>query len=102
MSETPIPMILYCPNCGRQHIDAPDEAKGWSNPDHKSHACPCGCTWRPADVCTTGVAAIKTCGKNDNWIFDELVPANIAQRKPITDLDAVGTHGYKATVEKWK
>lgn len=80
VSRSPIPMILYCPNCGRQHVDAPDEAKGWSNPPHRSHLCPCGCVFRPADVCTVGVESIKTCGKEDNWIFAYPEPAIIAER----------------------
>lgn len=76
----PIPMILYCPNCGSQHVDkdeAPydmagisdDAAREWTNPPHRSHLCAnCGCIWRPADVATTGVAAIKTAGKADTWV----------------------------------
>jgi hypothetical protein len=61
----PIPMVLHCPKCGKQHIDEPSE--GWDNPPHKSHLCHgCGCIWRPADVPTTGVAATVTVGKADN------------------------------------
>jgi hypothetical protein len=76
--EAPIPMILYCPKCGVQHIDAPethdmvvggvvvDKVELWENPPHRSHLCHgCGNIWRPADVPTEGVAAIKTCGAND-------------------------------------
>lgn len=60
----PIPMILFCPACRCQHIDAPEE--NWTNPPHRSHLCKfCGWVWRPADVFTTGVAEIKTRGKND-------------------------------------
>ncbi len=83
----PIPMILYCPNCFRQHIDKPEpcyhcgnpDRDGcglmdagyrcikWDNPPHRSHLCAhCGHIWRPADVCTTGVERIETKGKNDN------------------------------------
>ena len=76
----PIDMVLYCPNCGTQHVDAPEPAKpwtydpetvyvSWSNPPHRSHLCHgCGCVWRPADVPTNGVAAIKTVGKADTWV----------------------------------
>jgi len=80
--NTPIPMILYCPACGLQHIDAPDPepvthagyevvevSPRWTNPPHRSHLCQapgCGHVWRPADVCTTGVAAIRTKGKADS------------------------------------
>lgn len=39
----------------------------WDNPPHRSHKCSgCGHIWRPADVCTNGVAAVKTVGKNDS------------------------------------
>lgn len=48
----PIDMVLYCPKCGEQHIDAPiycDHVRRsctdvgcsgpWTNPPHKSHLC---------------------------------------------------------------
>lgn len=60
-SVIPIPMVLHCPRCGTQHIDAPEtdneyerriaspnetsETQGdnieprWTNPPHKSHLC---------------------------------------------------------------
>lgn len=86
----PIDMVLHCPACGVQHIDAaepirmaPPEAPDmsalgssirgelnpsrWKNPPHRSHLCHgCGHIWRPADVPTNGVAAVKTQGKNDS------------------------------------
>jgi hypothetical protein len=81
----PIDMILHCPACGMQHVDAPESGSrilyadepindqshgtlpGWANPPHRSHLCSgCGHIWRPADVPTNGVAAIKTQGKNDS------------------------------------
>jgi hypothetical protein len=59
-------MILHCPFCRRQHVDAPSEAEGWTNPPHKSHLCSgCGCIWRPADVPTVGVERIATRGQRD-------------------------------------
>lgn len=88
----PIPMVLYCPACGAQHIDKADPlcentagcafgAHGpngetqcgycgspppWSNPPHRSHECQkCHFTFRPADVPTTGVERIETKGKLD-------------------------------------
>lgn len=71
----PIDMVLHCPKCGMQHIDGRepwvDNAVGqdknlWTNPPHRSHLCHgCGHIWRPADVPTNGVAAVKTKGKND-------------------------------------
>lgn len=67
----PLDMILYCPNCGRQHIDAPDErTPGWVNKPHRSHLChdpECQCIWRPADFCTNGVESLLTEGQNDTW-----------------------------------
>lgn len=78
MSDTtPIDMILHCPACGMQHIDGYEginlqNADGgnrdkWTNPPHRSHLCHgCGHIWRPADVPTNGVAAIKTKGENDS------------------------------------
>lgn len=85
---TSIDMILHCPECGDQHIDAPEtdaqytarlhesswwelggtQPERWLNPPHKSHFCGhCRCIWRTADVETNGVAQIKTRGKADNW-----------------------------------
>lgn len=65
---TPIPMVLHCPKCGLQHVDAPAPDKDWTNPPHKSHLCHgCGLVWRPADVATTGVASITSAGKDDTW-----------------------------------
>lgn len=70
----PVPMLLFCPECGTQHIDAPEEpvdnmdVKVWTNPPHRSHLCHnCNCIWRPADVPTVGVASINTRGAADNW-----------------------------------
>lgn len=89
-ARLPIDMVLYCPQCGRQHIDeptgcdmgmgcseagicyatnngAPERCTLWTNPPHKSHLCAgCGFIWRPADVPTNGVWAIETRGKEDS------------------------------------
>ena len=75
----PIDMVLHCPACGMQHIDEVEElpmpmpgssfegSAGWANPPHRSHLCHgCGHIWRPADVPTNGVEAVKTCGKADS------------------------------------
>lgn len=65
--DTPIDMVLYCPACGLQHIDA--EEDGWDNPPHRSHLCHgCKHVWRPADVPTNGVAAVATTGSKDSPI----------------------------------
>jgi len=65
----PIDMLLFCPMCGIQHVDEPDErTEGWTNPAHRSHLCHgCGCIWRPADVPMNGVVRIATVGKADTW-----------------------------------
>lgn len=83
-AAAPIPMILFCPNCGVQHIDAeephkpeclarlsfstdaPCTCERWTNPSHLSHLCHyCAHVWRPADVATTGVPEITTKGGRD-------------------------------------
>ncbi|PTT41475.1 hypothetical protein DBR23_05880, partial [Acidovorax sp. HMWF018] len=72
----PIDMVLFCPACGTQHIDASEPpvefepgAAQWNNPPHRSHLCHgCGHIWRPADVPTNGVKAVKTTGKADSPI----------------------------------
>lgn len=68
----PIDMVLHCPKCGLQHIDAPDDrTPDWKNEPHRSHLChnpACGYIWRPADVPTNGVQAVKTKGKADSPI----------------------------------
>ena len=71
-----IDMVLHCPKCGMQHVDAPEKASerepvlyadAWTNPPHRSHLCHgCGHIWRPADVPTNGVQAVKTTGKADS------------------------------------
>lgn len=85
LSSEPAPMLLYCPNCGTQHIDAPEEREidrgshidmtcNWTNPPHRSHLChACETTWRPADIATTGVAVIQTHGKSDTWVATAVV-----------------------------
>lgn len=86
----PIDMVLHCPACGMQHIDAPsDDAYDgnpptWNNPPHRSHLCHgCGHVWRPADVPTNGVAAVKTKGKNDTAIAT--LRTAIAEAKKVAD-----------------
>lgn len=66
----PLDMVLHCPACGMQHIDAPDDrTPDWKNEPHRSHLCHgCGHIWRPADVPTNGVLATRTKGKADSPI----------------------------------
>lgn len=83
--SVPVDMVLHCPACGVQHVDAPEYETdpsmlaagithkafdGWTNPPHRSHLChACNHIWRPADVPTNGVAAVKTRGSADNQII---------------------------------
>lgn len=87
--DKPIDMILHCPRCHTQHVDAPDDSRGpikcqrtpecaepcgewcgWTNPPHRSHKCHhCNMIWRPADVYTNGVEKIKTKGANDTLVL---------------------------------
>jgi len=50
--KAPVPMLLWCPDCGERHID-----KGaFATKPHHTHACQhCGHCWRPAVVPTVGV-----------------------------------------------
>lgn len=51
MSE-PIPMLLWCPECGDRHIDIGE----FATKVHHTHACQsCGMVWRPAIIPTFGV-----------------------------------------------
>lgn len=48
----PIPMLIWCPECGKRHIDRGK----WAEKPHHTHACQhCGNVWRPAIQCTVGV-----------------------------------------------
>lgn len=50
--HVPIPMLLWCPDCGARHVDEGE----WSKRVHHTHACQdCGMAWRPAAVPTVGV-----------------------------------------------
>lgn len=50
--QRPIPILLWCPECGSRHIDA----GVFASKPHHTHACQgCGHVWRPAIVYTVGV-----------------------------------------------
>ncbi len=58
LRDVGIPCELFCPQCGAQHVDAPDTEQGWDNPPHRTHKChACGHLWRPYPVATFGVLA---------------------------------------------
>lgn len=90
----PIPMILFCPECGFQHVDRaspPDHEIRWTNPPHRSHLCEeCGHIWRPADVATVGVAELPShrLGTNDS-------------RPPRRLLSGRCTHGCDGPAPRW-
>ncbi len=103
--EVPIDMVLHCPACGMQHIDRPDPpsqyagmdgtSNEWTCPPHRSHLCRpedggCGHIWRPADVPTNGVAAVKTKGKADSPIATPAEP------------DAARVEADRRDAERWR
>ncbi len=52
MMDEPIPMLLWCPECGTRHVDEGE----FTTKSHHTHACQtCGMVWRPAIVPTVGV-----------------------------------------------
>jgi len=74
LGGVPIPMLLYCPKCNTQHVDAPAPDRGWENPPHRSHYCEaivdgvaCAHHWRPSDYYTTGVVKLDTVGMTDGF-----------------------------------
>ena len=82
--ERPIDMVLHCPECGAQHIDAVTET--WPNEPHRTHLCgACGYRWRPADVATNGVAAVKTRGKDDSPIVVPMARPRVPDFEAIKD-----------------
>lgn len=126
--HAPIDMVLPCPRCGRLHIDAPEpepecncrvpeyEGAGqhattcsvfrevWTNPPHRSHKCHgCGLIWRPADVPTNGVAAVKTRGEKDSPDDgDERITGDGLMRLGLTGGPILYRHGVgNVAVKVW-
>jgi len=53
-ASVPIPMLLWCPECGERHVVLDRFAT--EDGAHHTHACQhCGHVWRPARVATVGV-----------------------------------------------
>ena len=49
---SPIPMLIWRPECGERHVDQGE----FKTKPHHTHACQqCGHVWRPAIVATVGV-----------------------------------------------
>lgn len=64
--EKPVDMILYCPECGTQHIDKPDPSMNWLNPPHRKHLCLyCGHLWKPSYMNTNGVLVLREIDSDD-------------------------------------
>lgn len=88
-AQAPIDMILFCPKCHEQHIDAPepdnckncgavsyfhtappqakrangacDNFEPWLNAPHKKHRCHnCNHVFKPANVATNGVESLQS------------------------------------------
>lgn len=58
-ADAPIDMLLFCPRCNKQHVDAPQPEQGWTNPPHATHTCQhCGLLWRPSNENTNGAQSI--------------------------------------------
>lgn len=56
LRDVGVPCELFCPQCGYQHVDAPEPENGWTNPPHRKHLCHrCGHVWQPYPVATFGV-----------------------------------------------
>lgn len=52
VDQKPVPMLLWCPECGERHVDEGE----FATKSHHTHACQhCGHVWRPAIVATCGV-----------------------------------------------
>jgi hypothetical protein len=67
-ADSPVDLLIFCPNCCTQHIDQPQPEKHWDNPPHRSHECQyCGHVWRPSDTYTNGVASIQSKGQRDGF-----------------------------------
>lgn len=62
----PVPLLLWCPECGKRHVDH----GVFASKAHHTHACQyCGHVWRPAVVKTVGVQFLP--GFRSEEITDE-------------------------------
>lgn len=76
MNDTPVPLILHCPDCRTRHVDEGE----WADRVHHTHSCQnCGLTWRPAVVPTVGVAFLpgfrNEAAPSGNLTADQLMVA---------------------------
>lgn len=71
----PIPMLLWCPECGTRHVDEGE----FRTKEHHTHACQgCGMVWRPAIVPTVGVRFLP--GFKNAATVGELARAEIIEQ----------------------
>lgn len=57
-SPSPVPMLLWCPQCNERHIDRGE----FATRSHKTHTCQfCGMHWQPSLVPTLGVQFLPGC-----------------------------------------
>lgn len=56
----PIRALIWCPKCGRQHIDEGE----WATREHHKHRCVgidgCGHEWSPLEVPTVGIRRLNS------------------------------------------
>jgi hypothetical protein len=89
----PVPMLLFCPACGAQHVDEGEWATTRAHRSHECQALGCGHVWRPADVATVGVAKLTTQGTADGSPVPQLGQAErVLRDEGITKVcfDALG------------
>lgn len=103
-TSAPIEMLLFCPRCEEQHIDAP---KGdWTNPPHATHTCQhCGLNWRPSNALTTGVKLIKCSEAKHEARADACFPSyyrsSASERgETSTDLKEYGNLAWNEAIEE--
>lgn len=67
--ESPIPMVLHCPECRARHIDE----GAFATKPHHTHSCQsCGLTWRPSVRATVGVQFLPGFKNEPSAIESEL------------------------------
>jgi rubredoxin len=90
---TPVNLLLFCPECGFQHIDKaqPDSCEtcgydrencqcevftAWLNPPHKKHRChSCNYVWKPFEFPTNGIPDITRHLRERDELYWDLLEA---------------------------
>lgn len=56
-TTSPLPIVIHCPDCGKQHVDEGE----WATEPHKTHLCSrCKHLFRPMNVPTVGVLRLTS------------------------------------------